>query len=90
MLHCAVQFLLPPPEKKKFAPSLTEQWKMKNACNYAYVQAETLNFIFTQQAIIVWAYCYICSNHRHGYCCNIITSPRIIATVYGDEAKASE
>jgi len=61
---------------------------MKIACNAAYVQRETLNFTFARQAVIV--YCYICSNQRHGYCCNIITSPHVTATIRGNEAKMSE
>jgi len=35
---------------------------MKFAYNSAYVQIETFNFTFTQQAIIV--YVYLCSNFR--------------------------
>ena len=61
---------------------------MKIACNSAYVQIETLNFTFDRQAIIM--YCYICSNHKRGYCHNIITSPRVTAIICGDEAKALE
>jgi len=33
---------------------------MKIACNSVYIQTETLNFTFAQQAVIV--YFYICSN----------------------------
>ena len=33
-----------------------EQWKMKNAYNFAYVQRETFNFAFAQQAVIVYFY----------------------------------
>jgi len=33
---------------------------MEIACNSAYVQTESLNFTFAQQAIIV--YIYVCSN----------------------------
>jgi len=35
---------------------------MNIACNSAYIQIETLNFIFTRQAIIV--YFYLCSNFQ--------------------------
>jgi len=60
-LHCPI---LPPSKKKKFAPSLTgdvnppqnSHWnngRMKISCNSAYVQTETLNFTFAQQAIFV-------------------------------------
>jgi len=42
---------------------------MKIACNSAYIQTETLNFIFIRQAVIV--YFYICPDilNAHVYCC---------------------
>jgi len=55
-----------PPEKEKcpfrkwrYKPSPKfplEQWKNEIACNFAYVQTETLNFTFAGQAIIVCFY----------------------------------
>ena len=39
---------------------------MKIAYNSAYVQIETVNFTFAQQAVIV--YFYICSNRKRGCC----------------------
>jgi len=40
----------------------SEQWKNENAYNSADVQRETVNFTFTQQAIIM--YFYLCSNFQ--------------------------
>ena len=45
------------------------------ACNSAYIQTETLNLTFARQAATV--YCYIRSNHRCGYCRNVIISPHV-------------
>jgi len=98
-LHYAVlpDFQPPTKKQKKFAPSLTEDinhqsshWnngKMKTACNSVHIQTETLNLTFAQQAVIV--YCYICSNHRSGYCRNVITLSYAIATICGEEEKTS-
>jgi len=84
----------PPSKKKKFVSSLTEDinpltshWnngKMKIACNSAYIQTETLNFIFAWQTLIV--YFYICSNHRRGYCHNVISLPRVTASLLQQSA----
>jgi len=80
-----------PPKKKikEIFPSLAEDinpqsfhWnngKMKIACNSACVHTQTLSFTVARQAIIV--YFYICSNHRHGNCHSVITSPRVIASL---------
>jgi len=62
----------PPPKNNKFAPFITgdtshrsthwDNGKMKISCDSAYVQTETLNFIFARQTIMV--YFYLCSNFQ--------------------------
>jgi len=93
-----VTLCCPIPPKEKFSPSLADDinpesshWnngKMKIACNAAYIQTETLNFTFAWQAVIV--YCYICFNHRRGYCHNVTTLVCVTATICGYEATMSE
>jgi len=70
--YTALAVLFPLPKKKKFAPSLTRDihaesshWnnrKIKIAYNSTYVQIETFNFTFAQQAIIV--HVCLCSNFQ--------------------------
>jgi len=82
-LYVSLRCPISPPEKKQeICPisSLTEDinhqssdlnnGKVKIACNSDYIQTEILNFTFAWETIIV--YCYICSNHRCSYCCNVI------------------
>jgi len=69
-LHCPFPLLSLP--KEKFAPSLigdinplSSHWnneEMKIAYNSAYIQIETFNFTFAQQAVIM--YFYLCSNFQ--------------------------
>ena len=61
-----------PLQKKKLAPPLngdinpqSSDWnniKMNTAYNSAYIQIETFNLTFAQQAVIV--YFYLCSNFK--------------------------
>jgi len=67
ILYVALRCPIPPPKKKKFAPSLTgdinrqsSHWnngKMKIAYNCAYVQKETFKFHLAWQAIVVLFLC---------------------------------
>jgi len=53
-LHYIVLSDSPSPKWRYEPPKFPlKQYKMTIACNSAYVQAETLNFTFAQQAVIV-------------------------------------